>query len=292
MAGTLSLHCIHPGGGAFVVDAGRPNLRALGIARGGAADPLARADANRLLGRATTATCLELTLTGGRWLFSGQGQIVLTGADFGWRLNGQPADTYSVVFLDGDYLLSGSQARHGLRGYLAINGNWDLPSAQGSVEEGLPGIPPIQKGWNVRIPWEREAAYRLDLPVPAPTTSSPLRVFPGPEWDTLPADWQRHLLQTSFRVARDSNRQGIRLESTSGHLPAPLPAAQRSLLSSPVLPGTVQLTPSGPILLGPTAQTVGGYPRVLVLATVEDHSQAFQTGLSASLAFQLVTTTP
>ncbi len=289
MAGTLNLICAHPGGGAFVVDGGRPNLRALGIAVGGPADPIARADANRLLGRVTTATCLELTLTGGRWLMSGRGQIVLTGADFGWRLNGQPADTHSVIFLDGDYLLTGSQARHGLRGYLAINGNWDLPLALGSAEMGLPGIPLVQKGWNVNIQWEREADYRLDLPTPANPALAPLQVFPAPEWDTLPADWQKHLLHTSFRVGRDSNRQGIRLEAWSGDLPAPLPAAQLSLLSSPVLPGTVQLTPSGPILLGPTAQTVGGYPRVLVLASAEDHSRAFQTGLAASLAFQLVT---
>ncbi|OAV45719.1 hypothetical protein A3850_015000 [Lewinella sp. 4G2] len=37
------------------------------------------------------------------------------------------------------------------------------------------------------------------------------------------------------------------------------------MLSSPVLPGTIQLTPTGLIVLGPDAQTVGGYPRILQL---------------------------
>ena len=52
---------------------------------------------------------------------------------------------------------------------------------------------------------------------------------------------------------------GIRLEeSLDNELP--------SILSSGVLPGTVQLTPSGKMLvLMRDAQTTGGYPRILQL---------------------------
>jgi len=40
----------------------------------------------------------------------------------------------------------------------------------------------------------------------------------------------------------------------------------QSILSSPVLPGTVQWTPSGQlIILMRDAQTVGGYPRIFQL---------------------------
>ncbi|MFT5018055.1 MAG: allophanate hydrolase subunit 2 [Limisphaerales bacterium] len=59
-------------------------------------------------------------------------------------------------------------------------------------------------------------------------------------------------------------------------------------MSSPVLPGTVQLTPSGPILLGPDAQTVGGYPRVLLAAKPGKLGLAFQVGLGRPVRFSLV----
>ncbi|MGB3801904.1 MAG: hypothetical protein WA952_18945, partial [Lewinella sp.] len=57
------------------------------------------------------------------------------------------------------------------------------------------------------------------------------------------------------------------------------------LLSSAVLPGTVQLTPSGAILLGPDAQTIGGYPRALVV--VDDLSPAFQLRPGQRIRFKV-----
>jgi len=41
------------------------------------------------------------------------------------------------------------------------------------------------------------------------------------------------------------------------------------MLSSPVVDGTVQLTPHGPIVLLRERQTIGGYPRVFVVADVD-----------------------
>jgi len=60
-----------------------------------------------------------------------------------------------------------------------------------------------------------------------------------------------------------------------------------NMLSSPVLPGTVQLSPAGPILLGPDAQTVGGYPRVLLVPDAEVQSMASQVAIGETVAFRL-----
>lgn len=57
------------------------------------------------------------------------------------------------------------------------------------------------------------------------------------------------------------------------------------MLSTPVLPGTVQLSPSGPLLLGPDAQTLGGYPRALLLARPEQLAQAYQLRPGQTLCF-------
>lgn len=282
MAGTLTLTCQKPGGGAFIVDGGRPGHRAIGVASGGPADGRAMAAANRLLGRNPHATCLETTLTGGRWLLSGRGQFALTGADMTWRLNGRLLETYSVLFHEGDGLLTGQPAHRGVRSYLAVNGHWQLPRAMGSAETGLPGIPPVGAGWTVAINWSEASGYRTKLNVYRHLPKDPfsLPVVPGPEWDWLSVSQQKALLSTRFTVGNRSNRQGIRLENqdfSTGDLP--------SLISSPVLPGTVQLTPTGPILLGPDAQTVGGYPRVLLVVKRKKLAAAFQVGLGKTLVF-------
>ena len=68
-----------------------------------------------------------------------------------------------------------------------------------------------------------------------------------------------------FFVSPDSDRMGIRLDG---------PRLERSqdvdLLSEAVAPGTVQVPPSGkPILLLNDCQTIGGYPKIAHVITVD-----------------------
>lgn len=282
MATTLTLSCIKPGGGTFVVDGGRPGQLSLGVASGGPADGRAMAAANRLLSRDRSATCLEFALTGGQWILSGEGQFVFTGADMNWRLNGRLVEACQVQYLDGDGLLTSTAARRGLRSYLAINGNWDIPHVMGSAEAGLPGLETVTPGWEVNVNWEEESPFQMDLEVDQfyPPESPGIGVIPGPEWSWLSKDQQRWLLDTEFAVHPDSSRQGIRLAGPTWPQQEALP-----MLSSPVLPGTIQLSPSGPILLGPNAQTIGGYPRVLLVHSAEDLALAFQVMVGDGLRF-------
>lgn len=283
MATTLTLTCIKPGG-VRIVDAGRPGFRHLGVPAGGAADRRAQSAANQLLSRDESATCLEFTQTGGRWLLSGQGQFVLTGADMNWRLNGRLVEAHQVQYLEGDGLLTSLPASKGLRSYLAVAGDWNLPLMLGSHEPGLLETTAIQSGWTVDVTAETEAPFQMNLDVDQhyPPAGTHLKTTPGPEWELLPVALQKWLCETPFFVQADSNRQGIRL--TAADRPDyKLP----ELLSTPVLPGTIQLTPSGPILLGPDAQTIGGYPRVLLVNDRDDLAVAFQVPTGETLRFSL-----
>ncbi|MBB4081034.1 allophanate hydrolase subunit 2 [Lewinella aquimaris] len=281
MAAALRLTCIGSGAGAYLVDAGRPGYRDRGISSGGAADPVSAATVNRLLDQPATHCCLETTLNGGRWLVEGRGQLAVAGADMNWRLNGTPVDHCQVIYLDGCYLLTGGFAHRGCRGYVGLGGHWNLPRILGSVEAGLPGVARIGSGFSVEISDRAETPFRNDWPFEGSATPGrvELRVCTGPEWSLLNARERQWLERTKFTVSSASNRQGIRLCS-----PTPFPLALPSLISSPVLPGTVQLTPEGPILLGPDAQTVGGYPRVLLAG---EFGEAFQLKPGEVLGFRV-----
>lgn len=268
MEDLIELRCVRPGGGAYLVDGGRPGLRHLGVPRGGAADVRAAARARELLELPPDATLLECTRDGGQWLISGQGQFVITGADLNWRINGRPVELYTTLDLDGDYLLDGGPATIGCRSYLGIRGRWRSQAVMGSVCPGVPGVGAIEPGWSVAIEPLDEIGYGSDLDIDQHLPELPLqlRVRPGPEWGMISDASRSALLERTYSVGPDSNRQGVRLKAES-----PLPAdSWPERISSPVLPGTIQLTPSGPVVLLNDAQTIGGFPRILLLEDYAD----------------------
>ena len=281
MAGRLTITCVGEGSSARFVDGGRPGYRDRGIHLGGPADRRSALAANALLNQPAESTCLELTLRGGTWELQGSGELALTGADMQWQLDDEPLPMNEVISLRGGSRLRGGFARKGCRSYVAVRGYWELPRLLGSVEEGLPGAARIARdfSWNISTVAGQASARvpALTLPLPDPVV---LNAVPGPEWGLLDREQQNWITTSTFRVGTDSNRQGIRLEA-GPFRDANLP----TLLSSPVLPGTVQLTPSGPILLGPDAQTIGGYPRVLIV--VEELSSAFQLRPGERLRFRV-----
>jgi len=105
----------------------------------------------------------------------------------------------------------------------------------------------------------------------------------GPEFDYLNEEAKRQLNANIYQVGADSNRMGIRLsgpklESLSYQLGD----------SSPVLPGFIQLPPSGlPIIVLQDGQTSGGYPRI---AYVQDKylSKLNQIPLGGKFRFELI----
>ena len=268
--------------GVYLVDHGRRGYRGLGIAQGGPADGVAAAAANRLLGQEAGSCCLEITLAGGRWQFSGHGQIVLTGADMDWRLDGQPVNRYQVVDLEGETELRGGIARQQCRAYLGIRGEWAGPRVLGSMEAGLPAVTRLTKDIALRVTSARRAeADKVTPPLPH-DSDDPLLVAaaPAPEWRLLTPSEQIWLTDRTYTVTPQSNRQGIRLTTVNNSDRISLP----NMLSSPVLPGTVQFAPAGLILLGPDAQTVGGYPRVLQVSELD---AAFQLPPGGRLRFRV-----
>ncbi|MDX1365873.1 MAG: allophanate hydrolase subunit 2 family protein, partial [Arenibacter latericius] len=87
-----------------------------------------------------------------------------------------------------------------------------------------------------------------------------LKVYRGPEFDELTDKQLEELFTKEFSVAKENNRMAYQLNET-------IDGSNLSMLTSATLPGTIQLTPSGKlIVLMKDGQTTGGYPRILQLA--------------------------
>jgi antagonist of KipI len=97
--------------------------------------------------------------------------------------------------------------------------------------------------------------------LPAYDTVPKVRVVLGAQADEFGEEWHN----SEWKVTPQSDRMGLRLQGA--------PLARRSggeLLSTAVAPGTVQVPPDGqPIVLLADAQTIGGYPQLAHVITVD-----------------------
>eukprot|EP01032_Pedospumella_encystans_P006398 gene6398-7662_t len=85
-----------------------------------------------------------------------------------------------------------------------------------------------------------------------------LRVMAGAEFEAFTDEARQALLSQEFTVSADNNRQGMRLEG-------PLLALSQKLelLSHGIMPGTIQVPPSGQAVIQlAEANTCGGYPKI------------------------------
>lgn len=261
-----SLEILQSGLLSSVQDRGRRGLAYYGIPRSGAMDARSARRALRLLGLPADAPLLECTALAPQLRFRDPVRLALSGADFGWQLDGQPVARDTVLQIRPGDVLSGGPAREGLRGYIALQGFLDAGRVYGSCATyppaGLGRL--LQAGdvlyWQAADGPEAGAAQPAEPLVPL---SIPLR--PGPECDWLRPVARELLVQHPYRLRPDSNRMGARLEG-----PRLEARTYQLALSVPVLPGFVQLPPGGqPIVILQDGQTTGGYPRIAYIREAE-----------------------
>lgn len=257
----MTLEVLRPGLLDLVMDFGRPGFRDQGVPAGGAADPVALALANRLVGNPEQAAGLELLLRGPALHFPLGARIALTGASMPGRLDGEEMPTGQTVEVPAGAVLELGMAQQGLRSYLAVAGGLDVPLLMRSRSTFLPGGfggwrgRPLQSGDVLPVGGGGSARRgRLQNIIPVPHR---LRVLPGPQIGAFADAAIKDLAGSDFSVSADANRLGLRLD---GPL---LSYGGGELLSQAVLPGAIQVPPTGrPIILGWDGPVTGGYPVV------------------------------
>ncbi len=262
----IRLHVEKPGLHSLVQDSGRAGLQQYGVPLGGPLDRGAARMANQLVQNPPDTPVVELTLGGPLIRFEGSCQIALCGADLSPSLNGAALASHQTIEVPDGATLQFGNPRSGCRAYLAVRGIWSLPRWLGSHSAFLQYTPSptpesiLSKGQVIHIrPFPTRSPQIILHPGAAHAYSEPLiRVWPGPEFGLFSGPAIASFFGRRHRLSADSNRMGYRLTEPLDDI-QPLP----ELISSGIVPGTIQVPPSGiPILLLADAQTVGGYPRI------------------------------
>lgn len=252
---------IDPGFYTTVQDTGRFGFRSQGVPVSGPMDRYAFEEAQKAVGNDVHMASLECTLKGPELLFGGRALVAVCGAPTTITLNGQPVSmNQTFVCVLGDYLQLG-QCKTGMRLYMAISGGIQSPQILGSRSFYYPISPQaqLQKGdklhFNAMV--GKDQGHMAFIPRTF-DRSKCITVSPGPEWALLSQQEKARIIEGEFTVG-SNNRMGYQLQG-------PILQNTFSLPSSCVLPGVVQLTPNGTLLVAMAdAQVTGGYPRILVV---------------------------
>ncbi|MCU0428030.1 MAG: 5-oxoprolinase subunit PxpB [Candidatus Kapabacteria bacterium] len=279
-----------------IQDDGRIGFREYGVPQSGFADRLLGEIANMLVGNARNEAVFEVLFGKSAFRFNADAVIAICGAEARVIAEYQGASV-RVPMNCAVAVRAGTQVRlegahNGVWSYVAVRGGLDVPLVLGSrstyARAGLGGFEGrclqngdvIEYGVSVAarkrtFAFEQLFPNHSSLPAKAlhhslsfaatklntliPTSPKRLRVIRGAEWGTLDSASKEALFGKPFRVLRESDKMGLRLQTigTQGLKRG----SENQLVSRAVLPGTIQLPPDGrPILLLADCQTTGGYP--------------------------------
>jgi biotin-dependent carboxylase-like uncharacterized protein len=257
-----------------VQDAGRPGYLDQGIGRGGAMDRPALEIANRMLGNEAGAAGIEVAVFPFRLRFGASTSFAVTGAHCPVRLNGRPLPPWWCGSADDGDELRIDPPETGSRAYVGFAGGIDVGLVLGSratdLKSGFGGLEgrPLMRGDRLATgPASGVAVAGLGvdplsvrgvLGARAGGDALVLRVMPGAEFDRFTEEARRAFVEAPFTVSAENNRQGMRLEGPALTLPEKL-----ELFSHGIMPGTIQVPPSGQAVIQlAEANTCGGYPKI------------------------------
>ena len=250
---------IQPGLFTTIQDGGRHGYRNIGIPTSGFMDQESAWAANKIVDNDREESLIEITLKGPTLLFNNNCTISITGGDFSPLINDMPIKMYKSINVKLGDTLRINNTKNGARCYLAISGGINVKSIFGS-KSFLSNISEsyyLRKGDEIKISDNSNNKILKKNNLKFKLNRS-MEVFKGPEFDLLSIKVKNMLFKNEFTI-RTNSRMAYNLEEK-------VQIGIKSIISSPVLPGSVQLTPSGKmIILHRDCQTTGGYPRILQL---------------------------
>lgn len=254
---------IKPGLRSSLQDEGRFGYRDQGIPLSGAMDHYAFHLGNHLLDNPKGTAVIEMMLQGPELLFKKSTYIAITGASFEAILNGEKIAHLTRVFVPAGSTLKFKPPKTGVFGYISVHGGIQVDPILNSSSY-YPNISDdflLKKGQQLKTEHQTQRAKSNARVVSQfKSNDKGIEVYPGPEFHLLSRENQKGLSLASFKIGSNSNRMGYEIKHT-------MQLEAKEIITSPVQPGVVQLTPSGKLIcLMRDAQTTGGYARIFQLA--------------------------
>jgi biotin-dependent carboxylase-like uncharacterized protein len=255
-------------------DQGRNNLYHIGIPFSGAMDNRNFRLANKLVGNKEDSPVIEFAYQGPLLKFNGEKiNITITG-DVIFKLkkkdneiDGNCYETYQLEHGDEVNILSTNKSVYG---YLAINGEFDIKFQWGSCSTntkaniGANEGKKLSKGQKINI-------FKINLDQGKKKINyfnsriENIRVIKATNFNYFSEEGKRIFFEKEFIVSKLSDRMGMRLEGLKIEN-----IVNTNIKSEGLLKGVIQVPEDGnPIIMLSDHGTIGGYPKIGVVASVD-----------------------
>ena len=250
---------IKPGLYSTIQDKGRKGQQSYGIPYSGSMDSFSSDLANKILNNSINSAVLEITMVGPVLEFINETVICVTGANLSPLLNNKIIKMNNPIYVKPYDVLSFGVLKSGLRSYIAILGGFKTEKVLGSRSMFKNLTKAVKLAKNDVLNFNKELIFKSSKINLHKTSNidNEIKAYEGPEFDMLDSYQKDFILSNKFMISNNYNRMAIQLSDLLFNNLDPI-------ITSIVMPGTVQLTPAGNmIILMKDCQTTGGYPRIL-----------------------------
>lgn len=288
---TVRLRIVSPGTLACIQDQGRFGYRRIGVPQSGVLHADLAWVANKLAENPVDTALIEFFFSGPTLrLEEGTLRLALAG-DFSAELIRDKVKhtlkSWRTVTLEAGDTLQVGPVMSGKTGYIAISGGLDLPQVMGSnstyLRGGIGGVDgkkllpdstlavireTVEAGPDQQLPRSSDlATLGLLQSAPEPDLPANIRVILGPQDDYFTVAARHDFVTGTYKVSQESDRMGSRLE---GPVLVHHPDKKPEIISDGIVPGAIQVPGNGvPIILLADGPTVGGYPKIATVCSVD-----------------------
>jgi len=271
-------------------DKGRNNLYHIGIPFSGAMDNRNFLLANKLVGNKVDLPVIEFAYQGPLLKFNGDKITITVTGDVIFKLNkknkeidGRCYETYQLENGDEINILSTNKSVYG---YLAISGEIDLKFQWGSCSINTKANIGSNDGKkltneqkiNIRKINLNQKNKKIDY---LNSKIENIRVIKGTNFDYFSEEGKKIFFEKEFIVSKLSDRMGMRLEG-----PKIENIVNTNIKSEGLLKGVIQVPADGnPIIMLSDHGTIGGYPKIGVVASV-DYDRLVQISPGSKIKFK------
>ena len=271
-------------------DRGRDNLYHIGIPFSGAMDNRNFLLANKLVGNKLDSPVIEFAYQGPLLKFNGDKiNITITG-DVIFKLkkkdneiDGNCYETYLLEHEDEINILSTNKSVYG---YLAINGEFDIKFQWGSCSINTKANIGANDGRKLAN-GEKINISKINLNQDKKKINyfnsriENIRVIKGTNFDYFSEEGKKNFFKKEFIVSKLSDRMGMRLEGSKIQN-----IINTNIKSEGLIKGVIQVPADGnPIIMLSDHGTIGGYPKIAVIATV-DYDRLVQISPGSKIKFK------
>ncbi len=281
---------IRPGINTTFQDKGRNNLYHIGIPFSGAMDNRAYLMGNKLVNNNLDSPVIEFAYQGPHLKYSGNkinfaitGDVIFSIKKMDSEIEGNCYQSYQIEDGDEINIISTNKSVYGylaLGGQINIQYQWSSCSINTKANIGSNNGKKLQDGQKINI---KKINLNQDFKKInyINTKIENIRVIKGTNFDYFSDEGKKIFYEKEFNVSKLSDRMGMRLEGSKIEN-----IVNTNIKSEGLIKGVIQVPADGnPIIMLSDHGTVGGYPKIGVVASV-DYDRLVQMSPGSKIKFK------